>query len=325
MPTIALQMNVHLMPRAIRARFAWALTLSTLLLLSHGVQAARTSASYSIPADSTDAAGTQVQSASYSIKGSAVGEFGASSTAVTTSAAYSGKAGYVGELYDIVALSLTAPPSNSLNETANRQVNAAPLADDATTLANFAAASVTWSAVSGPISINTGGLATAGTVYQDTPATVGGTAQTLSGQLTLTVLNVTTDDFGAYAGDGIDDSWQVQYFGQPPNANAGPNADPDGTGQTNLFKFVAGLNPLDGSRFTLSISSVAGQPLQKQLVFKPVVSGRTYTPRFATTVKTPSWQTIPGYTQSDNGATRTVTDPSASPAPRYYQISISKP
>jgi hypothetical protein len=292
---------------------------------SGAAQAARTSASYSIPTDSADAAGTQVQSASYSIKGSAVGEFGASSTAVMTSAAYSGKGGYVGELYDIVALSLTAPPSNSVNEATTRQVNAAPLADDATTLANLAAASVTWSTVAGPISINTSGLATAGTVYQDTAATVGGTAQGLSGQLALTVLNVTADDFGAYAGDGIDDSWQVQYFGQPPNPLAGPNADADGTGQTNLFKFVAGLNPLDGSRFTLSISSVAGQPLQKQLVFKPVVSGRTYTPQFATTVKNPTWQTVSGFTQSDNGTTRTVTDPGASPAPRFYNILISKP
>lgn len=285
---------------------------------------ARTSASYSITAD-TLAAGLRAQSANYSVNGGAIGEFGAASDAVTTSAAYSGKAGYVGELYDIVALSLTAPPSNSVNETTDRQVNAAPLADDATTLANLSAASVTWSTVNGPISINTGGLATAGTVYQDTPATVSGTAQALSGQLTLTVLNVTTDDFGTYAGDGIDDSWQVQYFGQPPNSKAGPNADADGTGQTNLFKFVAGLNPIDGSRFTLSIVSVAGQPLQKQLIFKPVVGGRTYTPQFATTLQNPTWQTVPGFTQTDNGTTRTVTDPSASPAPRFYHIGISKP
>jgi hypothetical protein len=319
-------MNVHLISRANRARFACGLTLSALLLLSHGLHAARSSASYSIPADSSDAAGAQVQSANYSIKGSAVGEFGVASVALTTSAAYSGKAGYIGELYDIIALSLTAPPSNSLNETTTRQVNAAPLADDATTLANFAAASVTWSAVNGPISINTSGFATAGTVYQDTAATVGGTAQGLSGQLALTVLNVTTDDFGAYAGDGIDDSWQVQYFGQPPNPLAGPNADADGTGQNNLFKFVAGLNPLDGSRFTLSISSVAGQPLQKQLVFKPIVSGRTYTPQFSTTLNNPPpWPSLPSSTQSDNGTTRTVIDLSASPAPRYYHIQISKP
>ncbi|MGI9088866.1 MAG: hypothetical protein ACR2HH_14175 [Chthoniobacterales bacterium] len=259
------------------------------------------------------------------MKGSAAGEFGAASSAVTASAAYSGKAGYVGELYDIVALSLTAPPSNSLNETTNRQVDAAPLADDATTLANFSAASVTWSTVSGPISINTGGLATAGTVYQDTPATVGGTAQSLSGQLTLTVLNVTTDDFGAYAGDGIDDSWQVQYFGQPPNPLAGPNVDADGTGQTNLFKFVAGLNPLDHSRFTLSLSAVTGQPTQKKLVFGPLATGRTYTPQFGSSPTTPSWQSIPGMTQSDSGNQRTVIDPNTTPVPRFYRVQISKP
>jgi hypothetical protein len=266
-----------------------------------------------------------VQSANYSVNGSAAGEFGAGSNAIATSAAYAGKNGFVGQLYDLVALSVTAPPSASLNETANRQLLAAPLADDATTLAAFDPSTVGWSIVSGPIaSISTGGLATAGTVYQDTPATIGGSAQSLSGQLNLTILNVTNDDFGAYASDQIDDSWQVQYFGQPPNPLAGPNADADGTGQTNLFKFVAGLNPLDGSRFTLSILQVSGQPSQKNLVFQPLVAGRTYTPQFETSLTTPNWQTLTGITQSDNGNQRTVTDTSAA-APKYYRIQIAKP
>ncbi|MEY2546358.1 MAG: hypothetical protein QOG48_1475 [Verrucomicrobiota bacterium] len=286
----------------------------------------RSSANYSIPTDSTDAAGSHVQSANYSVNGSAAGEFGAGSNAIATSVAYAGKNGFVGQLYDLVALSVTAPPSANLNETANRQLLAAPLADDATTLAAFDPSTVGWSIVSGPIaSISTGGLATAGTVYQDTPATIGGSAQSLSGQLNLTILNVTNDDFGAYANDQIDDSWQVQYFGQPPNSLAGPNVDADGTGQTNLFKFVAGLNPLDGSRFTLSILQVSGQPSQKQLVFQPIVSGRTYTPQFATGLTTPNWSALTGTTQIDNGNQRTVTDPNATPAPKYYRLQISKP
>jgi len=318
------KMNIDPGRVSVSGKIALTLALAALFpLLGNG---ARTSANYSIPADSAGPGGRSVSSTNYSINGSAVGELGAASTAVTTSASYTGKAGYVGELYDIVALSLTAPPSNSLNETTNRQVNAAPLADDATTLANLTAASVTWATVSGPISINTNGLATAGIVYQDTAATVGGTAQSLTGQLALTVLNVTADDFGAYANDGIDDAWQVQYFGQPPNALAGPNADADGTGQTNLFKFIAGLNPIDHSRFTLSIQAVAGQPSQKKLVFQPIVAGRTYTPKFIPALTTtPNWQNVANTTQSDSGSTRTVTDPAASPAPRYYQVQISKP
>jgi hypothetical protein len=323
--TIALQMNIHLMPPAIRARSAVALTRATLLLLSSWVHAARTSASYSIPADSIDIGGAQVQSASYSVKGSAAGEFGAGLNALLTSATYTGKGGYVGELYDIVGLAITSPPSTSLNENTSRQLSAAPLADDSTTTTALSPSAVSWSIVSGAISsISTSGLATAATVYQDTPSIVSGSAQGLTGQLNLTILNVNTDDFGAYAGDGIDDSWQVQYFGQPPNALAGPNVDADGTGQTNLFKFVAGLNPLDGSRFTLSIQKVSGQPAQRNVIFQPLVSGRTYNVQFKTSLTTPSWQALTGTTQSDNGTTRTVTDTSAA-APKYYHVQISKP
>ena len=288
--------------------------------------AARTSANYSVTTESTDVAGASLQSSNYSVHGSAIGEFGTAQSSLATSIAYSVKGGFVGQLYDLVGLSVTAPPSNSLNETATRQLNAAPLANDSTTLVSLNPATVNWSIVTGPISsISSNGLATAGNVYQNTLAIVGGSAQGLSGQLSLTILNVTTDDFGSYANDQIDDSWQVQYFGQPPNALAGPNADPDGTGQSNLFKFVAGLNPLDGSRFTLSILPVNGQSSHKNLVFSPIAVGRTYTPQFTGALNSPSWVTLTGTSQSDNGATRTVTDPNATPAPKFYRVQISKP
>ncbi|MGZ4966336.1 MAG: hypothetical protein ACXV97_04100, partial [Chthoniobacterales bacterium] len=265
------------------------------------------------------------QSANYSVNGNAVGEFAAGQTAIVTSGSYANKSGFVGELYEIVALSITAS-SNNLNETASRQLNAAPMADDSTTFAALDPSTISWSIVSGPLaSISLSGIATAGNVYQDTDASAGGTAQSLSGQLNLTILNVGTDDFGAYAGDQIDDSWQVQYFGQPPNPLAGPNVDADGTGQTNLFKFVAGLNPLDGSRFTLSIQPMSGQPAQKNLVFQPLVSGRTYNVQFRTNLTSGSWGALTGTTQSDNGNQRTVTDLNASGAPKYYQVQISRP
>lgn len=301
-------------------------TLLGLLLLTHAAKAGRTSASYSIPVDSTDAAGARVQSANYSINGSGVGEPGAGANPVTTSAAYNSKAGYVGGLYDVIALSVTAPPSSNLNENTTRQLAAAPLADDGSTLAALIPTAVSWSVNNGPItSISSSGLATAGVVYQDTAAAIGATAQSLVGQLNLMILNVTTDDFGAYAGDGIDDAWQVQYFGQPPNPLAGANVDADGTGQTNLFKFVAGLNPLDYSRFTMSVVSVPGQPGQKNLVFSPLASGRAYTPQFKTSLTNPTWQPLTTTMPIDNGTQRTVTDPNAAPAPKYYRVQISKP
>lgn len=287
----------------------------------------RSSANYSIPADSIDAGGGLAQSANYSVNGNAVGEFGAGQSAVVASAAYSGKNGFVGELYDIVALSITAPPSNNLDEGASRQLAAAPLADDTTTLAPLNPSTVAWSVVSGPIaSISTGGLATAGNVYQNTLATAGGSAQSLTGQLDLNILNVGSDDFGPYAGDQIDDDWQVQFFGEPPNALAGPIADPDGDSQNNLFEFTAGLVPTDAtSRFLFSIQPVTGQPAQKNLIFQPLVlPGRTYTVHFRSSLVTGGWNPLTGTTQSDLESTRTVTDPNAT-APKFYRVQITKP
>ncbi len=297
-------------------------------LLCAYANAACSGASYSSVARSIDAGGASVKSASYSFNGSGLGEFGAAADAVATSSAYKMKAGYVGELYDLVALAITAPPSNTINESTSKQLAAAPLADDGTLTAALDPTTVSWSIVSGPISsLTSSGVATASIVYQNTLATVSGAAQGRSGQLNLTVNNVNTDDFGAYAGDGVDDSWQVQYFGPPPNANAAPNADPDGDGETNLFEFTAGLLPTNAaSRFTLTILPVAGQPSQTKLVLAPIVAGRTYTVQSSATLgSAASWTALTGSSQTDNGAQRTVIDFNASPAPKFYRVQITKP
>ena len=285
----------------------------------------RASTNYSVSAESLGGGGVRAQSAAYSIDGSAVGEFGAGANSVVASAAYSSKAGYVGELYEIVSLSVTAPPSNTLNESTSRQLIAAPQADDGTTLAAFNPSTITWSVVNGPItSVSSAGVATAGIVYQTTPATVSGSGQALSGQLTLSILNVNNDDLGSYAGDGIDDAWQVQYFGQN-NPQASPTADPDGDGHNNSFEFTAGLVPNDpNSRFVLNIQPVAGQPNRQAIIFSPLVGGRTYGVQFRPSL-TSGWSPLTGTTQSDSGNQRTVIDPNASPAPKFYRVQVTKP
>ena len=297
-------------------------------IIMPGYAGSRASADYSIPTDTIDAGGVNAQSANYSLRGSAAGEFGTGANALATTADYANKSGFVGNLYEIVGLSITAPPSSSLNETTSRQLAAAPQADDSTTLAALDPSTVGWSIVSGPISsISSSGLATAGNVYQDTAALVQGTQQTLAGQLGLTIVNVGFDDFAEYADDGLDDEWQVMFFGQPPNLNAGPNADPDGDGQNNRFEFTAGIIPNDPtSRFALTIQNLVAQPTQRNVIFDPLVGGRTYTVQFTPTPINPtSWTTLTGTTQSDNGNQRTVTDLNAATAPKFYRVQITKP
>jgi len=281
----------------------------------------RTSASYNIPTDTTDAGGHRASSTSYSNDGSVGGVVGISTV---SSPAQTAKAGYIGQLYEVTALQLAATPA-TINETGIRQISATQILDDDSTLA-VSATDVAWSVASGPLSgINAAGLATATTVYEDTAATAQGDYAGLTGQLPLTVLDTIADNFGPFAGDGLQDGWQNQYFSANP-AGAGPLLDPDGDGQNNFFEWTAGLVPTDPlSRFLLEIAPVPGQPAQKNLVFSPRFNDRTYTVKSRTDLAPGSWSPTTVSAPSDNGTERTVTDTAATGAKKFYRVEISKP
>ena len=160
---------------------------------------------------------------------------------------------------------------------------------------------------------------------QNTIATAKGIYAGNTGTRALTVLSVNTDDLPGYVGDGIDDAWQVQYFGLN-NPVAAPTVDADGTEQTNLFKYIAGLNPLDpNSRFTLAIQPVAAQPGRRNLVFSPRFPDRTYIVKSKTDLAAVTWNPLSSSTFTDNGQERTVTDLNATDALRFYHVEITKP
>jgi len=237
-------------------------TIAILCLISGGNAFAvqRTSANYSILADTADTGGGIATSVNYSNAGSAGLIAGVSSAPPAGTA----KHGYVAQLFDIagVVVNSSAP---FVNEGASLKLAAWQLLDDATFLAVDAGA-VTWGIVDGPIAgISVTGLADAGLVYQDTAATVQGTLSSFTGSLNLTVLDSIPDNFGAYAGDGIGDAWQVQYFGQD-NPLAAPGVDADDAGQNNLFEFLAGSTPIDpGSLLTTTAISMDGGNFTIQL------------------------------------------------------------
>ena len=175
------------------------------------------------------------------------------------------------------------------------------------------------------MSINASGLATGGVVFQNTSATAQGVYLGDTGTLGLTVVNVNLDNFGTYAGDGLDDAWQNQYFGLN-NPSAAPAVDPDGDGQTNAFEFTAGLIPNDpASRFTLTLAPVSGQPAQKNVIFTPRLTDRTYTVTFKLDLNAATWTPLPGGIVTDAGQQRTVTDPAGNGAKKFYHIEITKP
>jgi hypothetical protein len=297
------------------------MNLRLLLCLSLFATAAyagpRTSTSYSITTDTVDLGGQRATSFSslYTNDGSAGSVIGISSVA---SPAETAKDGYIAQLTELVSLAVNAAPS-SINQGATSQLSGTATLDDGTTEA-LSGSDISWSSASYPFaSISNSGLLTAAAnVYSNPAGSVGGTYLGATSFASVTVT-------GPYASSVVPDSWFVQYFGAAPNPNADPSADADHTGQTNLFKYIAGLNPLDGSRFTLTIQNVTAQPTQKQLIFQPIVAGRTYTPQFVTGLaNNPTWQAVANTTQNNNGSTRTVTDLSAS-SPEFYRIQISFP
>ena len=280
----------------------------------------RASTSYAVTTEATDSGGRRATSANYTHDGS-LDEAGGVST--TTAPARTAKHGFAAQLYDATGLTLTTASPN-VNEGATAQLGAWLALDDSTFL-SVAAANVTWSVLSGPLSgVSTAGLATAGVVFQTTPAMAQGQSGGFTGALALSIVNVNTDDFGIYAGDGLGDDWQVQYFGQG-NPLAAPGLDPDFDGQTNLFEFTAGLVPTDpASVFRLRTETVPGQPSQGRIIFSPVVAGRTYTVRHRSALDTGTWTDLTGATQSDNGSERTITDQTR-PGVRFYQVRVLKP
>ena len=280
----------------------------------------RTSANYSIATDTTNAGGLHAASANYANDSSADGVVGVS----TAAPAVLTKHGYIAQLYEIAGLVPTAA-TPGVNEGETLQLGARQLLDDATLL-TVPAAAVGWSVQSGPLTgIDSGGLATAGLVYQDTAATAEGALAGFTGSLGLTVIDSIPDNFGSYAADGIGDDWQFQYFGLD-NPAAAPALDPDGDSQDNRFEFIAGLVPTDPlSRFLLRIEPDPVESDHQHLIFSPIVAGRVYTVEAGSSLAPDSWSELTAPLQSDTGAERTVTDTVATEPNKFYRVNIAKP
>jgi hypothetical protein len=280
----------------------------------------RMSASYSITLETNDSGGGTVSSQSYQMNASAGGP---GALAASASNLVIAKGGFSGQLYEVVGFNVTTALS-SVGERQMRRLDASAALDDGTTLA-LVAGQVSWS-VLGPIaSISADGFAAAGSVYQDTEAEIQGHFQGRMDSVALMVVNVGIDDFGLYAGDGLPDLWQVQYFGEN-NSRGTPQADPDADGGNNAFEFAAGLVPTDAaSSFHLRIEPVPAQPMHRKCIFGPCLAGRTYRVQSRASLAAGEWQPLTASAESDQGTERTVTDLDASTAAKFYRVEVTYP
>jgi hypothetical protein len=223
-----------------------------LLLLVPAV--AGSSADYSLEPAVLDGGGMAGSSSFYTLNPS-IGH-----GAAGASEHYALRGGFSGILSDASSLALAAAGAGagemgSMSERDTLQLEARIRYDDDTLAESvLPATEIAWSFAEGPlVAIDTVGLATAGTVYQETPATVTANYQELGGYMEIFVRNLTNDDFETYASDGLTDSWQVGYFGVG-SAQAAAGANPDGDSLTNLQEFAFGTDPSQSSGGSVSWS-----------------------------------------------------------------------
>lgn len=229
--------------------------------------------------------------------------------------------GRLGQIFEISEASLAV---TSVPEQSQTAVMPSFNMTDGTTVADPDAV-IEWNPPTGPANMLEDGTVKADAVYQDTPVTLEGQLSGIGFTLGLLVQETIGDNFGIYRHDGIDDAWQVQYFGID-NPEGRGDEDPDGDGQDNFYEFIAGLIPTDPhSRFRLSVAPVPGQPGQKNVIFEPIVAGRSYVVKTNLDLSPASWTTLVGGSVSDESSQRTVTDTAASEPRKFYKVEIVKP
>jgi hypothetical protein len=131
----------------------------------------------------------------------------------------------------------------------------------------------------------------------------------------------TTNAFDA-DGDGLPDSWEIQYFGSINDPRATPNADPDGDGFTNLQEYYAGTNPLDPNSL-LKINSVNVAGNIAAIRFN-AIAGRTYSILYRADVQNSSWLKLVDVPAQGSTGVITVNDPTIGSAPRFYRLVTPK-
>lgn len=274
------------------------------------------------PLGTTDCGGGTAASLSYSVVASIGQAVAASSQSVDGSVTL--RAQPVILQSQASSLSLLAS-QDIIHEDDCIQLSGVAIMDDGSITA-LSGSEIAWSNGSGSIeSIDPQGLAKTRAIYADSLIGLTGFYQHISVSRTWPVLNDQPDNYGMYANDEIDDSWQVQYFGLE-NPLAGAEIDSDGDHHNNYFEFVANLNPREGmSSFHTEIKPSSSQAGGMDISFWPVFDNRVYTLLRATSLEPVSWAPLTTATSVEANGKRTITDPSGNERTEFYRIEIIKP
>lgn len=283
-----------------------------------GLLAAGLAGAATIALQTVDAGGAPASSANYAADQSLGGAVGISSAAAPESVA---RHGYVGQLADAAAFAVV-PEADEVDEGDSQQLDGVATLDDDTVLA-VAGDEVNWDAPAFPLAdVSTAGVATATNVYEDTLAVATGTYSGVAGDGSFLVRNVGTDDFDTYAGDGLPDDWQVEYFGVG-SSDAGPTNNVDEDLYDNAGEWIADTDPTDGDSY-FQIAAVSNRSATAEVWFESSTQ-RVYSLECTTNLAVPDWQPVAGQTDlAGSGTMRSLVE--TNPAgPHHYRVGVQVP
>ena len=116
--------------------------------------------------------------------------------------------------------------------------------------------------------------------------------------------------------------WQIQYFGSTTNPLAAPDADATGSGDNNLYKYIAGLDPTNPS--AVLQFQLAGATNGTRLSVSPAASNRVYEFQARADLMSESWAPVSGTTEVD-GNQLSLVDTNPGLPMKHYGVRILMP
>ncbi len=122
-------------------------------------------------------------------------------------------------------------------------------------------------------------------------------------------------------GDGMPDTWEYLFFGNPMASDGSAVADWDGDGARDLYEYIAGTDPTNNSSVFV-INYVGLQGAQPEISW-PSVAGREYAVYMSTNLLT-GWPELPLTSNiTGDGTTKTFTDAMPMPVGGFYRLQVN--
>jgi hypothetical protein len=148
--------------------------------------------------------------------------------------------------------------------------------------------------------------------------------QSFASDLAPGIYNDTRNIFVARLGggdtdhDGMDDDWEVAYFGDLSRDGKG---DYDGDGMTDGQEFLAGTDPTNSGSI-LQVFTVAPISGGATTVFWKSVPGKSYHVQYKDNLNDPDWTELPG-TVITGATTASVVDANPTSSHRFYRVVLT--